>query len=59
MLAPLLRQYQRKLDRELTESERGILVERLTSLGGDRLGDLVLDLDGPALERWLRAPVTD
>ncbi len=55
-LAPLLRQYQRKLGRELTAAEQETLLARLTIVGADRLGDVVLDLDGPALDRWLRDP---
>lgn len=54
--APLLRQYRRKLDRELTVAEQETLVARLSRLGADRLGDVVLDLDGPALDRWLHDP---
>ncbi len=55
-LAPLLRQYHRKLGRELTAVEQETLLARLTTVGADRLGDVVLDLDGPALDRWLRDP---
>lgn len=55
-LAPLLHQYQRKLGRELTAAEHETLLSRLSTVGADRLGDVVLDLDGPALDRWLRDP---
>ena len=33
--------------------ERARLRERLHALGPERLGDVVMDLDGPALARWL------
>jgi hypothetical protein len=55
-MAPLLRQFQRKLARTLTAAEQQTLLERLSTVGAERLGDLVLDLDGPALDRWLRDP---
>ena len=55
-LRPLLRQFERRLARPLTAAEHTALVVRLTSLGPDRLGDVVLDLDPPALAAWLAAP---
>ncbi len=55
-LRPLLRQVERRLARALTETEHAALVARLTALGPDRLGDVVLDLDPPALAAWLADP---
>ena len=55
-LAPLLRQCQRKLGRELTAADQETLLTRLSTVGADRFGDVVLDLGGPALDRWLRDP---
>lgn len=55
-LALVVRQFERKLSRALTEPEHRALRERLVRLGGARLGDLAFDLDGPALERWLADP---
>jgi predicted transposase/invertase (TIGR01784 family) len=52
-LAPLARLYERRLGRALAESEHAILRERLTTLGPDRLGDVVLDLSSEELGRWL------
>jgi hypothetical protein len=52
-LAPLVRLFTRKLGRPLTERERKTLVRRLDTLGPDRLGDVAVDLDGPALATWL------
>ncbi|MBI5517549.1 MAG: hypothetical protein HY909_27510 [Deltaproteobacteria bacterium] len=51
----LVRQFERKLGRPLTEVEHGVLLDRLV-VSPARLGDLVLDLDGPALDAWLRDP---
>ncbi|MBI5517918.1 MAG: hypothetical protein HY909_29370 [Deltaproteobacteria bacterium] len=55
-LAPLLRQFERRLGRGLTEPERAVLLARLGSLGPARLGDVVLDLDPQALAAWLTDP---
>ena len=55
-LAPLFRLYQRLLSRELTEQEHATLGARLDSLGPNRLGDVVLDLNGPQLAEWLADP---
>jgi hypothetical protein len=55
-LAPLVRQFQRRLGRELTESERATLRERLDTVGPDRLGDVVLDLSEQELADWLADP---
>ncbi|MBI5517561.1 MAG: hypothetical protein HY909_27570 [Deltaproteobacteria bacterium] len=55
-LAPLLHQFERKLCRVLTEAERETLLGRLVAMGPTRLSDVVLDLDGPTLDAWLRDP---
>lgn len=55
-LAVTVRQFERKLGRALTDPERETLYARAGSLGPARIGDLVLDLDGPALAAWLAAP---
>jgi hypothetical protein len=55
-LRPLLRLFERRLARALTGAEHTALVARLTALGPDRLGDVVLDLDPPALAAWLADP---
>jgi TfoX/Sxy family transcriptional regulator of competence genes len=55
-LGPLLRQFERRLGRALTEVERGELRRRLGALGPTRLGDVVLDLAPPALDAWLSDP---
>jgi Uma2 family endonuclease len=52
----LAHQFERRLGRALTEPERGTLRTRLTILGPERLGDLVLDRDGAALLAWLCDP---
>ncbi|MFO0591154.1 MAG: Uma2 family endonuclease [Polyangiaceae bacterium] len=48
--------FERKLRRPLTEGERAEIDARLTRLGAARLGDVVLDLAGDALDAWLRDP---
>lgn len=55
-LALPLRLCQRKLGRELTTTDQDALLARLSTVGADRFGDVVLDLDGPALDRWLHDP---
>lgn len=55
-LTPLVRLFERKLGRPLTEAERVSLSARLDTAGPARLGDVVLDLDGPALDAWLGDP---
>jgi hypothetical protein len=52
-LQPLQHLYERRLNRRLTDAERVILRQRLTTLGADRLGDVVLDLDSVTLAAWL------
>lgn len=55
-LRPLERQFERRLSRPLTAAERSVLLERFSSVGPDRLGDVVLDLDPAALSAWLADP---
>lgn len=54
-LTVLARQFERKLHRRLADAERETLRARLAR-EGDALGDVVLDLDPPALAAWLAAP---
>jgi hypothetical protein len=46
----------RKLGRPLTDRQRATILRRLDTLGPDRLGDVVLDLDTAALAAWLANP---
>lgn len=55
-LQPLVHQLTRRLGRPLTDRERATVVRRLDTLGPDRLGDVVLDLDAAALATWLANP---
>ncbi|MBI5518418.1 MAG: hypothetical protein HY909_31895 [Deltaproteobacteria bacterium] len=55
-LAPLVRLFERRLSRPLTETEREGLRSRLGSLGPERLGDVVLDLSPAELGAWLADP---
>jgi len=48
--------YHRRLGRPLTDKERETLHERLDTHGLERIGDVVFDLDGEALARWLADP---
>jgi len=55
-LRPLARQFERRLARPLTAAEQATLVARMGTVGPDRLGDVVLDLDPAALSAWLSDP---
>jgi hypothetical protein len=55
-LGSVVRQFERRLGRALSEAERGELLERQGRLGPERLGDVVLDLDAVALAAWLADP---
>ena len=55
-LLPLIRLFERKIKQPLSSEARKTLQARLTTLGPDRLGDVALDLDGPALQAWLDDP---
>ncbi|TKD09939.1 hypothetical protein [Polyangium fumosum] len=52
-LAPLAHQFERRLRRPLTPTERATLAERLLQQGAERLGDVVLDLSPEDLATWL------
>ncbi|MEI8255140.1 MAG: hypothetical protein WCJ30_05650 [Deltaproteobacteria bacterium] len=52
-LFPLVRLIERKLGRSLAGTEHRTLLDRLKSLGPERLGDVVLDCDGVQLGAWL------
>ncbi|MDI1430717.1 hypothetical protein [Polyangium sorediatum] len=54
-LAPLAHQFERRLRRPLTPTERATLAERLLQQGAERLGDVVLDLSPEDLATWLAA----
>jgi hypothetical protein len=55
-LAPLVRQFERRLARSLAPAERAVLLERLQQQGAERLADVVLDLSREELAAWLAAP---
>ena len=55
-IEPLVRVLTRKLGRPLTEREHATVVRRLGTLGPERLGDVALDLEAPALAAWLANP---
>lgn len=55
-IMPLVHQYERRLGRPLTVQEQHTLLDRLTRLGADRIGDVVLDLSAEALAAWLADP---
>lgn len=55
-LAPLMRQFTRRVGRPLTDAEHDALTTRLDTLGPDRLGDVVLDFAPDALSAWLANP---
>jgi hypothetical protein len=52
----LARLFERRLGRELARTERVTLTKRMTALGPDRLGDVVLDLAPQELAKWLADP---
>lgn len=52
----LTRQFEHRLARPLSAEEHSTLAARFESVGPERLGDLVLDLDGDALAAWLADP---
>jgi len=54
-LGPLEHLCERRLGRALADAERATLRARLATHGPQRLGDVVLDLDAPALGAWLAA----
>lgn len=50
------RQYGKRLGRPLTADERATLVQRLGTLGADRLDDVLFGLSPEALAAWLGDP---
>ncbi len=52
----LTRLFARRLGRPLGDAEVATLHGRLATLGADRLSDVVLELAGDALARWLADP---
>ncbi len=52
-LKPLAHQFERRLGRPLTESERETLARRVREEGADRVGDVVLDLSQEDLATWI------
>jgi hypothetical protein len=55
-LQPLQHLFERRLSRQFSPAEQAILRQRLATLGADRLGDVVLDLDAATLSAWLADP---
>jgi hypothetical protein len=52
----LARQYEKRLGRPLTAQERATLVQRLGTLGADRLDDVLFGLSPEAIAAWLGDP---
>jgi len=55
-LRPLVHLFERRLGRALSAVEHDALLTRFSTLGPDRLGDVVLDLAPDALAAWLADP---
>lgn len=55
-VSQLVHQFERRLKRSLTESERQTLEARFDGLNADRLGDVVIDLKADELVAWLADP---
>ena len=55
-LGPLVHQFVRKLGRPLTDDEQATIVQRLGTIGPDRLGDVPIDFEAEALAAWLADP---
>ncbi|MEZ4299720.1 MAG: hypothetical protein R3B70_32525 [Polyangiaceae bacterium] len=49
-------QFARKLGAPLSDSQQQSIAQRMKTLGADRLGEVVLDLDAAALAAWLADP---
>lgn len=56
LLQMLAMQFAQRLGRALTDAERTALDQRARTLGVERLGRAVLDLDAEALAAWLLDP---
>jgi hypothetical protein len=52
----IVRLYEKRLGRSLTANERATLIERLDSLGFDRVDDVMFGLSSEALAAWLNDP---
>jgi hypothetical protein len=46
-----------KLGRDLTDTERRVVTERVVQLGHEAVERVLLKLEGPAFERWLTTPL--
>lgn len=55
-LKQLVRQFERRLMRELAPAERAQLAQRVREQGAERVGDLVLARTPDELAAWLAAP---
>lgn len=51
--------FARRLGRSLTPVERATVDARVSALGAEHVGEVVLDLDRDGLERWLCAPAQE
>ena len=52
----LTRLFTHRLGRAFTADEQRVFTQRLAGIGPERLGDVVLDLDGAQLAAWLADP---
>jgi hypothetical protein len=52
----VLRQFVKRLRRELTTAERTALLAHIARLGPERVGDLVIERTPEALLTWLNTP---
>lgn len=50
------RMCERRLARPLRADESATLLARIDTLGAERIGDVLLDLEPDALARWIAAP---
>ena len=55
-IGPVEHMFARRLGRPLADAERAEVLRRLDTLGPDRIGDVVLDLERDALAAWLADP---
>src|SRR5690606_32421401 len=53
-LLPLLHLYERRLARPLTSEEHRTIFARFDTLGPERLGDVLFEMDAEGLEQWLK-----
>ena len=52
----IVRFYEKRLGRALTADERATLIERISTLGFDRVDDVIFGLSSEALAAWLHNP---